>query len=364
MKINLYQLSKDQITLFKGVAILLIVLHNYVHLISGVTENELLYNAGVVKKFITSLQYPDRIFNSLISFLGHYGVQIFIFCSGYGLTKKYKAADKINYRKYIIPQAVKIYGLLITGLLFTVAVRINTFNGEAVRAIINNLLMINTFSYKTIFEYVGPFWFFGLILQLYLLYPFLLRIIRKYNTPLQFILILTIVYVTIYALFPITQSLNIPLFGNFLGHLPEFLLGIWLATNPKINLNSKLLIGSIIVFIASNLSVHLFPFSFLSITVILLFISYPVLRLPKSSIVFKGLQFIGIMSMFMFITNGPLRMVSFKLFDCNMNSLPLYITLTAFLHLLIVIILSYITSLIYKCTVDPLSNKIIQKLIR
>lgn len=62
-------------------------------------------------------------------------------------------------------------------------------------------------------------------------------------------------YVVIYALFPLTEKLNIPLFGNFPGHIPEFLLGIGLAMFKDIKVNGKILLISIIIFILSNLSV-------------------------------------------------------------------------------------------------------------
>lgn len=363
MKINLYQLSREQVSILKGIAILLITMHNFSHMHSGVSENELYLNLHVTKGFIQSLQYPERIFNSLISFLGHYGVQIFVFCSGYGLTKKYGYAEKINYWKYIVPQVVKLYGLLIAGIIVVICFNSNQPLDYYLYIVPKLLSMTVTWSYQTIFAIVGPYWFFGLIFQLYLLYPFILKVVKKYNSITGISAILAICYIAIYLLYPLARKNGIPLYGNFLGHLPEFILGVFIALAPKFRIKTSYLVVAVPLFIGANLTDYLFPFSFLSATIIMLALFYRLYNAPQNSNLFRFLLFIGNISMFIFIINGPLRSFTVEVFNVK-DASPMYVMLITFVHTLIVIAFSYVFSLIYKKTMEPLSQKTIKLLTR
>lgn len=65
-------------------------------------ENEFEFNDENVFKFLSAFaEYPMESINILLSYLGHYGVQLFIFISGYGL-----AASMLNtykgYKSFIV----------------------------------------------------------------------------------------------------------------------------------------------------------------------------------------------------------------------------------------------------------------------
>lgn len=75
----------------KGVAILFIVLHNLLHWISQIKENEFSYSPEKTKLFFENLvTNADTLWLDIFSFLGWYGVATFLFLSGYGLVKKYE----------------------------------------------------------------------------------------------------------------------------------------------------------------------------------------------------------------------------------------------------------------------------------
>ena len=88
-------ISKLESQALRGIAILGIILHNYCHFLGqAVKENEYKFDATRPVQFWDKLVSLDSdLFIHIFSFLGHYGVPIFLFISGYGLVKKYERGD-------------------------------------------------------------------------------------------------------------------------------------------------------------------------------------------------------------------------------------------------------------------------------
>lgn len=359
MKLSFSNLSKDQTNIIKGGAMVFIVLHNFIHMTNHIGENEMSFDPNrIYVLFDTVFRLKSMLFNGFISYFGIYFLQLFIFISGYGLAKQYGKDKSVSYLSYISKRLIKLYALLVFGIiiyfiLFYQFFDLNWFSQFA----ISSLLMYNNFSFETIFLYVGPWWYFSLIVQLYLLFPVLYKILNKYKEKGLFISILC-TYVLMCLLYPILSRLNIPMYGNFLGHLPEFLLGMGIAMFPRLSFNLKLIIPVSILFILSNFFELFFPFSFLTATILLLYLLYPVIKYAPVWIE-KPLVFFGSISMFMFLINGPLRKYTLPYFDYHS---PLYILYGSLIHLAIVILVSYIMSFLYKRVVDPFIKKLISKI--
>ena len=84
----------------RGIAIMAIMLHNYCHWLNfAVKENEYQFHSDRAAAFWQSLTTPDGMLPiQLLSFLGHYGVPVFLFLSGYGLVLKYERENEPSYR--------------------------------------------------------------------------------------------------------------------------------------------------------------------------------------------------------------------------------------------------------------------------
>ncbi|MFV0469206.1 MAG: acyltransferase family protein [Dysgonomonas sp.] len=360
MNLSLYKLDRNQINIIKGIAIVIIVLHNFLHVISGVKENDISYDLNEFLRFLSVVaDNPLTIFNSVLSYFGHFGVELFVFSSGFGLTKKYMANDKISYKDYIVPRLTKIYSLMLFGLVVIFSILFYKYTFEQMLKIsVWFLSMLKNLSYTRIYSDFGVWWFFSLIVQLYLLFPFLYKYIDKKKEQ-GFYILLIAVYALIYVLFPITERFNIPMFGNFLGHLPEFLLGIAIARLDSLKINIKYVMLALVVFVSANLTGYMFPFGFLSAAILLLFIFYPIYNNSKGRIA-KAFLFLGNISMFMFLFNGSLREFTIPFFR---GQSPLFITLGSFGHLVFVIVFSYLASIVFNKTMKPLSQKIIKKIL-
>lgn len=341
---------------------LCIVLHNFFHWANTIGENEFTFeNEHIYTLLIHLKNDPGGFINYFFTYFGHFGVQIFIFASGYGLAKQFMNNKPSGYGRYITPKLLKIYVLMVFGLMCYFAIlypfgRINTDIFFSFAS--STLLLYNNFSYDTILYYPhsGTWWYFSLIIQLYLIFPLLYNLLNKYKMKGFYISLVGSV-ILIYVLLPLTESFNFPIFGNFVGHLPEFILGIGLAMFKDIRLKYKTVLpAALIVFILSNFYQYIHPLSFLSATVLIMILLYPLCdKLPK--LIEKPIYFIGTISMFMFVINSMVRAyTSIYIYGKS----QLYIFVLALIHLSIVIFISYIACIIYKITFSPLLNKAIK----
>ena len=84
------KLSLQDSNIIKAIAILLIMSHNFFHLLPPAPgENEMTFSRdNFLRVFIQIYENPLDAFHPLVSFFGHYGVFLFLFLSGYGLTIK------------------------------------------------------------------------------------------------------------------------------------------------------------------------------------------------------------------------------------------------------------------------------------
>jgi len=314
MKINHF--SKENTLLYKGIGILFIVLHNFFHWMPPWTdENEWDFDPNRIVALSKGLfHYPLELFNLFFSYFGHYGVQLFIFVSGVGLALSMQNKSR-NWQMFMIERLKKLYPLLITGFVFLFFYEI-ILSGKLLgwyqcREFLYKLLFIHTFNVLqgSALSLSGPWWFFGLIFQLYIVFPFLFKMIKKYHVK-AFITICFISYVWIYISQYVYQpKANIILFQHAPGHLPEFALGILFAVNPNKKIHSVWGVLALAIFVLGNFYKLFFPFTFLSITVLLYWAISNIspLILGKTQKLKAVLFYYGSLSMMLFVIHGPLR---------------------------------------------------------
>ena len=123
-------LSKAECSAMRGIAILGIILPNYCHWLNfAVKENEYQFHSDRAAAFWQSLTNPDGMLPiQLLSFLGHYGVPVFLFLSGYGLVLKYEKDTEPAYRPlpFIKFHYLKLLRMMIPGFVFFIIIDIMT----------------------------------------------------------------------------------------------------------------------------------------------------------------------------------------------------------------------------------------------
>ena len=171
-------LTKSDNHLLKGIAILSIMLHNLLHLLPGaVAENEFTFSARNIQRVLFEFHHSQEVWRmiaSVFSHFGHYGVPIFLFLSGYGLVMKYEKSltQAPSTLPFLWQHMKKLWGLMIPGFVValffltdwhTFTLSFGKSNPWLTLAFLGNFFEFDTLIY-------GPWWFFSLMLQLYLLY--------------------------------------------------------------------------------------------------------------------------------------------------------------------------------------------------
>lgn len=305
--------NKNDTFLIKGIAIIAILLHNFFHWIPPfIGENEFDFLINRLHRFIESLQAtPLEFINVFFSYFGHYGVQLFIFISAYGLAISFSQKPR-NWGRFMLDRLTKLYPLLLTAIIvFFFAVILleqRLLSLYEWREICYKLLFIHTLVPESGLSLNGPWWFFALIFQLYLLFPLLFKLIKKYSWK-AFISVLILSYGLIYiSLFIYQPNDYVTFMQNAPGHLPEFALGVYFALNKEKKINSLFVITALVLFVLGNLFEVIFPLSFLSITFLFIYL-FNLLQpyLQSFNIVNRFFIYMGKISMLLFAVHAFLR---------------------------------------------------------
>ncbi len=342
------EISKEQTDLIKGIGILLIVFHNYFHWVfPNPGANEFVFDAENIRNLfsIISDSYMN-IINVFFSFFGHYGVQLFIFISGYGLSKSFISKHQ-SFSKFIKRRASKIYPAFLIAILVLIIYDAMVYsslpNFGWIARILCKVFMIHTLLPNQALSINGPWWFYGLIMQLYFLFIPLFYIIKRWEWK-GFIFTLFFSYLLIYCLYTPLMGTGILVLANAPGHIPEFTLGIFLALTPKLTIKIWHLPLLLLIFICGNFSFVFFPFTFIIITY---FLIIGVLRFLRKDYKYLAvIKFYGKMSMYLFAVHGFFRKPYFVEWAKDCNS-PIMTIFFGMLYLLTVTIVAYLCREIY-----------------
>ena len=174
-------LTRDECTAMRGIAILAIMLHNYCHFIGQIVqENEYQFFASHNEGLWQVITNPDALLPvHLLSYFGHYGVPVFLFLSGFGLVMKYerKAQEQVAVVPFVRYNYLKLLRMLIVGFTLFVVVDIVTpgrFQYHWDNVIAQLLMYINVLPQPDKIIWPGIYWFFGLMIELYIVYRILL----------------------------------------------------------------------------------------------------------------------------------------------------------------------------------------------
>ncbi|MCX7096732.1 MAG: acyltransferase family protein [Methylococcales bacterium] len=306
--------SSTQTTLLKGVGILLIVLHNYYHNLTPlIGENEFAYSQKTFWTFYQTLKIsPENFLRAVFSYFGHYGVQIFIFFSTYGLTLKYQK-QSLNIGEFFKNRVVKIYFsflLCVAVYIVLACIKSSFLTNQKVLywdSLLWKVLLASNFIPRQALMPVGPWWFLPFIMQVYVLYPWLLKAHGKFGVGL-FVLVSGGSFLLEWLVNPylIQQGLNIN--HTVFGHLSVVCLGIILALQPAIKLPIRYLMLALVVFTLANVNAIFWIAADLSFSVLFLAIAIIALKALSQKGVMTGLLlFYGTISFHLFMVNGFLR---------------------------------------------------------
>ncbi len=247
---NSPSLSRSECNALRGLAIIGIFLHNYCHWLGPIVkENEYQYFQHNVDWLHQVLANPDILLPfHLLSFFGHYGVPVFLFLSAYGLVLKYESKPQpqpttqlynINGKllaswkeplRFIRYHYLKLFKMMIVGFVaFTMldaitpgAHKYHLLDVVSMLGMFNNLLPDPDH-----IIWPGPYWFFGLMLQLYIVYRLLIYR-RHWSVTVALMVVCMAIQILLGIENPESDAMNRFRY-NFMGGMLPFGLGILYA---------------------------------------------------------------------------------------------------------------------------------------
>lgn len=312
MKYSL-KLTLSDTDALKGIALLLLLLHHLFYIQRGLWNDIYLYNG--------------HYFVNELGIFGKLCVAIFVFLSGYGLTIQANKSHKIQLGQFYKRRFSKLYLnywfiwiiFVPIGLLFFQ----RTFDSIYINHVWEKLFIdIAGLSFACgFYGYNATWWFYSCIIILYLLFPFLYRLLGKYN----FILIMLGLGIYISPLF-FLRAVN--------PYLISFVLGMITANGINVKLPPPVLRyinkWSLLVILIGACCIR----NMLGGYAILLdsficpigIILYKQIKIPAS--VSHGLEFIGKHSMNIFLFHTFIYLYYFKEFIFwSRNPIIIYLTL-------------------------------------
>ncbi|MHC1727365.1 MAG: acyltransferase family protein [Syntrophobacteraceae bacterium] len=177
------------------------------------------------------------------------GVILFNFISGFLLALPYLGPEQrpaIGYRQFLQKRFLRVIPPYYLALLLFTPANILRFGyplAPAFDMLVQHLLFINALDYSNMFTNFSPFWYLSQLAQFYLLFPLILGFFLRVG-PSRAALSITVLcwgaWIFLAWYFPATPGAA-PEFPEYLmhfnlpGRLPEFALGMWLASlwNPS-----------------------------------------------------------------------------------------------------------------------------------
>ena len=244
-------LTRVECSAMRGIAILAIMLHNYCHYVKGIVkENEYQFFDGRIDRLWEVLISPDEFLPMhLLSFFGHYGVPVFLFLSGYGLVKKYEKETSshlsplTSHLFFIRYHYLKLLRMLIVGFIFFImvdAVTPGRFPFHWDNVIAQLLMYINVLPEPDKIIWPGIYWFFGLMMQLYIIY----RLLLYRRSSWYVVALIAVCWLLQVFCDPDGNTIN-RLRYNFIGGMLPFGLGICLGRSLGSGV-SRILLGQVL----------------------------------------------------------------------------------------------------------------------
>lgn len=301
----LTELDTRDTTVLKALAILAIVLHNFFHFVSPARENEFDFHPGGLQVFVGQAMHAALAIQAFFSFFGHFGVQVFIFLSAFGLAKSHWD-DPSSWWRFMLGRVKKLYpNIMLIVLPWVLGMALFLGPHRLLHEIAPGIVaMLLGFSTLVGFGLppVGPWWFIPFILQFYAMWLLLRRISVRFGW--KGLLALSVVCVVlILTINPLLERRSVNLLMTPIGHMPELCFGI-LAARYRFGITATLAAAGSGMLVVGSIYPSLFPLTFCGALLTALWI-YVRLRggLRESRLLVR----IGECSMLIFLLNGIVR---------------------------------------------------------
>lgn len=306
--------------LLKGLAIIAIVVHNFCHWIPGcVAENEYNFHVSNTLHLLDVLRSggPHVVLN-LFSYFGCYGVAVFLFLSGYGVARKYESlyppqgGNAIGVWRFARYNALKLWRLMAVGLITLLAYEaIFTASGwrHGVMSVVWWLAFLQNFFPQFATDLLprqdlllGPWWYFSLTMQMYMLYRLALYRRGKGALVAWAAISVALQGAAVYIFNDPAQTMLHYLRYIFPGCLLPFVLGVW-AARYGLRISKWLWAGAAAVFVLACFSAAAWIIAPMAVVVM----AIPAIKMPAGTMLRRGMEEAGKLSAALFVIHPVVR---------------------------------------------------------
>jgi peptidoglycan/LPS O-acetylase OafA/YrhL len=291
--------------ILKGLAITAIVFHNFFHEVSPARQNEFTFGPARFGVFLSAVSHPPLAIQALFSFFGHFGVQIFIFLSAYGLASRYWN-DPAPWAKFMQGRVRKLYpqfALIVVPWFVVMAVHARSLAVIAKMGLNVAFLFLGVFP---IYGYgippVGPWWFIPFIVEFYAIWPLLRACTKRWGWPGLLAIALACLAIT-YVANPVLAHWSINLFFTPIGRMSVICFGIF-AARYSFRVSAPFGLAGLGALLLGSKFGAFWPFTFLGA---LIFALWAYLQLRDMLRRLPVLGYLGDYGLFAFLLNGIVR---------------------------------------------------------
>lgn len=271
--LSLKELDHQDSTILKGLAIIAIVLHNFFHVVSPARQNEFRFHPGGFRIFLTEVIHPSHAIQAFFSFFGHFGVQIFIFLSAYGMAKSHWN-DESSWTHFMWGRIKKLYPtflLIIIPWACAMCVWMGPYRliREVLPSLIATVLGLSTLVGFDL-PPVGPWWFIPFIMQFYAMWFVLRWTGNRFGwRGLAVVAAACLLFTSLAD--PLLERQSINLLTTPIGRMPAICLGI-AAARYDVRIHIVLAIAGLAAGILGSIYGTLFPLTFMGILLVWLWV--------------------------------------------------------------------------------------------
>ena len=302
--------DRESVQLCKGLAIVVIVLHNYFHWVEPIVgQNEFAFSAvRIVRLWELLSAYPQGALQLLLAYFGHYGVQLFLFLSAYGLARRYP--DGVRWLPFMGRRVARIYPTLALAIVVHAIFVVTIWNPHFVwylKAYMLELSMLYGVWPERQLLLVGPWWFFSMIFQFYALFPLLCRIARRYGGTGLAAVGATGLAITV-AIDPFLLDAGLYVGATVIGNMPVLCLGIYLARSDGISIRRSIVVAAAAIFALGNALESFWYLAPIAVTILFVaLLRWGLPRLSERGATYRLLEYYGYLSLPLFAFHGLMR---------------------------------------------------------
>lgn len=305
-------LTKENSLVLRGLAIIAIMLHNFLHSkkLGFSRENEMSFSYEKASHFFDLLVGGDVYFYEIFSFLGWIGVPVFIFLTGYGTAcGRISNISKIGYAR---KQWIKLFILMFPAiLLFAVGDILLDNQWTTFGKRLLYLTQLVNLGYPWLKCAPGVYWYFSLTFQLYLVYAIWGKYMNGRN--LLFWSIATTVGLGLLVVASCPPILSVYR-HCFTGWFSVFALGVWMGRHRDVEYGRRhSWLVDLLVFLCSALAVlwmnkWMLTWLFVPLVALVMWISCGLLVM-RSGVLTRIFKWIGNLSACIFVCHPIVRAV-------------------------------------------------------